>query len=59
MYQNLTQQEMLQMDRLEMINVLEWNDRNGVYNDQESQNEGFPKITKDQCISLINEQFEF
>ena len=59
MYRNLTKQQVLQMDRLEMINVLEWNDRNGTYNDEDSQSEGFPPLTKDLCISLICDQFEF
>lgn len=60
MFQNLTKEEVLNhMDRLQMIDVLEWNDRNGVYNDEDSKREGFEPLTKEQCIEIIIKQFEF
>ena len=48
MYQNLTKAE-----------VLEWNDRNGTYNDEDSEAEGLDPITKEEAIEIIIRQFEF
>ena len=59
MYQNLTKKEMLQMDRETLIKVLEWNDPNGIYNDEESEAEGLDPITKKEAIEIIIRQFEF
>ena len=59
MYQNLTKKEMLQMDRETLIKVLEWNDPNGIYNDEESEAEGLSPITKKEAIEIIIRQFEF
>ena len=59
MYQNLTKEEMLQMSRETLIKVLEWNDPNGIYNDEESEAEGLDPITKKEAIEIIIRQFEF
>ena len=59
MYQNLTKEEVLKMDRETLIKVLEWNDRNGTYNDEESEAEGLDPITKEEAIEIIIRQFEF
>lgn len=59
MYQNLTKADLPKMSREELIKVLEWNDRNGIYNDEASLAEGLPIITKDECIEIICNQFEF
>lgn len=58
MYNNLTKEEVVKMDRLQMIDVLEWNDRNGTYNDEDSISEGFDPLTKEECIEIIVRQFE-
>jgi hypothetical protein len=59
MYQNLTKEEMLQMSRETLIKVLEWNDPNGIYNDEDSESEGLSPITKKEAIEIIIKQFEF
>jgi hypothetical protein len=59
MYQNLTKEEMLQMSRETLIKVLEWNDPNGIYNDEDSESEGLSPITKKEAIEIIINQFEF
>lgn len=59
MYQNLTKEEMLQMSRETLIKVLEWNDPNGIYNDEDSESEGLSPITKKEAIEIIIRQFEF
>ena len=59
MYQNLTKEEVLKMDRETLIKVLEWNDPNGIYNDEDSELEGLSKITKEEAIEVIIRQFEF
>ena len=66
MYQNLTKdltkEEMLkwimEMNRETLINVLEWNDPNGIYNDEDSEGEGLSPITKKEAIEIIIRQFE-
>ena len=66
MYQNLTKdltkEEMLkwimEMNRETLINVLEWNDPNGIYNDEDSEAEGLSPITKKEAIEIIIRQFE-
>jgi len=59
MYQNLTKEEMLQMSRETLIKVLEWNDPNGIYSDEDSEDEGLSPITKKEAIEIIIKQFEF
>lgn len=59
MYQNLTKEEMLQMSRETLIKVLEWNDPNGIYNDEDSEAEGLSPISKKEAIEIIIRQFEF
>ena len=59
MYHNLTKEEVLKMDRETLIEVLEWNDRNGTYNDEDSESEGLSPITKEVAIETIIRQFEF
>jgi hypothetical protein len=59
MYQNLTKEEMLQMSRETLIKVLEWNDPNGIYSDEDSEAEGLSPITKKEAIEIIIKQFEF
>jgi len=59
MYHDLTKEEVLKMDRETLIKVLEWNDRNGTYNDEDSKSEGLSPITKEEAIETIIRQFEF
>ena len=59
MYQNLTKEEVLKMNRETLIKVLEWNDRNGMYSDEDSEAEGLDPITKEEAIEIIIRQFEF
>ena len=59
MYHDLTKEEVLKMDRETLIEVLEWNDPNGIYNDEESEDEGLSPITKKEAIETIIRQFEF
>jgi len=58
MYHNITIEEVIQMDRLELIDVLEWNDSHGVYSDKDSKIEGIDPITREQAIKIILRQFE-
>ena len=58
MYQNLTKEEMLQMSRETLIKVLEWNDPNGIYSDEDSESEGLSPITKKEATEIIIRQFE-
>jgi hypothetical protein len=58
MYQNLTKEEVLEMNRETLIEVLEWNDPNGIYNDEDSEAEGLDLITKEEAIEIIIRQFE-
>ena len=59
MYHDLTKEEVLKMDRRSLIKVLEWNDRNGIYSDEDSAAEGYPPITKEEAIEIIFRQFDF
>ena len=59
MYHDLTKEEVLKMDRRSLIKVLEWNDPNGIYSDDESRAEGYPPITKEEAIEIICRQFDF
>ena len=45
-----------QMSRLELIDWLEWNDRNGVYNDKQSMAEFGNILSKEEAISIIVKQ---
>lgn len=38
-----------------LIDMLQWNDRNGCYTDRLAEIEGFPPLTKEQAIELIVE----
>jgi len=59
MYQNLTKEEVFKMNRETLIEVLEWNDPNGIYSDEDSEAEGLDPITKEEAIEIIIRQFEF
>lgn len=36
-----------------LINMLQWNDRNGCYSDDQGAAEGFPPLTKEEAIEMI------
>jgi len=59
MYHDLTKEEVLKMDRRSLIKVLEWNDPNGIYSDDDSRAEGYPPITEEEAIEIICRQFEY
>lgn len=59
MYYDLTEEEVLKMDRETLIKVLEWNDPNGIYSDDLSTAEGYDPITKEEAIEIVIRQFEF
>jgi len=59
MYHDLTKEEVLKMNRKSLIKVLEWNDPNGIYSDDDSRAEGYPPITEEEAIEIICRQFEF
>jgi len=59
MYHDLTKEEVLKMDRKSLIKVLEWNDPNGIYSDDDSRAEGYPPITEEEAIEIICRQFEY
>ena len=44
--------------RLDLINWLEWNDRNGVYSDQDCIDEGLPCMTTKEALQCVMEQLE-
>ena len=59
MYHDLTKEEVLKMNRKSLIKVLEWNDPNGIYSDDDSRAEGYPPITEEEAIEIICRQFEY
>ncbi|PWH86038.1 hypothetical protein [Brumimicrobium oceani] len=48
--------ELTSWSRLELIEWLSWNDRNGVYNDEDSLREFDNILKKDQAIEIITRQ---
>lgn len=46
------------LDRLEIIEWLEWNDRNGIYNDQQSLKELGNILSKEEGIEIMLRQIE-
>ncbi len=58
MYHNLSKREVKEMTRLELIDVLEWNDRNGTYNDEDSICEFGEVMTREEAEALVIKQFE-
>lgn len=58
MYHNLSKREVKEMTRLELIDVLEWNDRNGTYNDEDSIREFGEIMTREEAEILVIGQFE-
>lgn len=45
--------ELKQMSRETLIEWLEWNDPNGVYSDEDSDNEGMKRLTKNDAEQII------
>jgi hypothetical protein len=58
MYQNLSKREVKEMTREELIEVLEWNDPNGTYNDEDSILEFGEVMSRDEAEVLVINQFE-
>ena len=58
MYHNLSKREVKEMTREELIDVLEWNDRNGTYNDEDSIREFGEVMTREEAEMLVINQFE-
>lgn len=50
------QQELNSWARLDLINWLCWNDRNGVYKDEDSQREFGNIVSKEEAIEIITKQ---
>ena len=58
MYHNLSKREVKEMTREQLIEVLEWNDPNGVYNDEDSILEFGEIMTREEAEALVIGQFE-
>ena len=58
MYHNLSKREVKEMTREQLIEVLEWNDRNGVYNDEDSIREFGEVMSREEAEELVISQFE-
>lgn len=58
MYHNLSKREVKEMSREQLIEVLEWNDPNGTYNDEDSILEFGEVMTREEAEVLVIEQFE-
>ena len=58
MYHNLSKREVKEMTREQLIKVLEWNDRNGVYNDEDSIREFGEVMSREEAEELVISQFE-
>lgn len=58
MYHNLSKREVKEMTREQLIEVLEWNDPNGTYNDEDSIREFGEIMTREEAEMLVIEQFE-
>ena len=58
MYYNLSKREVKEMTREQLIKVLEWNDPNGTYNDEDSILEFGEIMTREEAEALVIGQFE-
>jgi hypothetical protein len=58
MYYNLSKREVKEMTREQLIEVLEWNDPNGTYNDEDSILEFGEVMSRDEAEVLVINQFE-
>jgi hypothetical protein len=58
MYHNLSKREVKEMTREQLIEVLEWNDPNGTYNDEDSILEFGEVMSRDEAEVLVINQFE-
>lgn len=58
MYYNLSKREIKEMTREQLIEVLEWNDPNGTYNDEDSILEFGEIMTREEAEALVIGQFE-
>jgi hypothetical protein len=58
MYHHLSKREVKEMTREQLIEVLEWNDPNGTYNDEDSILEFGEVMSRDEAEVLVINQFE-
>ena len=58
MYHNLSKREVKDMSREQLIDVLKWNDRNGIYGDEESILEFGEVMSKEEAVEIVIRQFE-
>ena len=58
MYHHLSKREVKEMTREQLIEVLEWNDPNGVYNDEDSILEFGEIMSREEAEMIIIRQFE-
>lgn len=58
MYHNLSKREVKEMTREQLIEVLEWNDPNGTYNDEDSILEFGDVMSREEAEMIIIRQFE-
>ena len=54
--ENVTIEDLKKFDRDLLIKWLSWNDRNGIYTDEESEREGFDPITLDEAKEIAIRQ---
>jgi len=56
--QHVTLEQLAVADREYLIRWLSWNDRHGVYTDEDSKAEGLPPITLEEAQDLVRIQFD-
>ena len=55
---DVTKEDLKNMSREQLIAWLKWNDRNGVYSDEDSQREGMEPITHEVALEIALRQIE-
>jgi hypothetical protein len=55
---NVTKEDLKTMSREELIAWLQWNDRNGVYSDEDSELEGRDPISREEALEIALRQIE-
>jgi len=55
---NVTKEDLKTMSREELIAWLQWNDRNGVYSDEDSELEGRDPVSREEALEIALRQIE-
>ena len=55
---NVTKEDLKTMSREDLIAWLQWNDRNGVYSDEDSELEGRDPVSREEALEIALRQIE-